>query len=98
MTGCYFLCSITSPVSQPIDDALNAGPGIGLPRELSYLILLFALFVAPKWLQRYRIPAAVTSLALGVGATFGGWFVGDPTVQLLASFGAWTQRTLPAAR
>lgn len=87
MTGCYFLCSITSPVSQPIDDALNAGPGIGLPRELSYLILLFALFVAPKWLQRYRIPAAVTSLALGVGATFGGWFVGDPTVQLLASFG-----------
>lgn len=62
-------------------------PTLGLPRELAYLVLLFALFVAPKWLQRYRIPAAITSLALGVAATFGGWFVGDPTVQLLATFG-----------
>ena len=69
------------------NDALNAAPNLGLPRELAYLVLLFALFVVPKWLQRYRIPAAITSLGLGVAATFGGWFTGDTTVQLLASFG-----------
>jgi len=56
--------------------------------ELWYVALLFALFVVPKALQRYRIPSAITSLALGLAAGLGfELFVGDATVQLLATFG-----------
>lgn len=69
------------------DGALESHPIPGLPAELAYLALLFALFVAPKWLQRYRIPAAITSLTMGVAATLAGMFGHDPTIQLLATFG-----------
>lgn len=62
-------------------------PVPGLPTELAYLALLFALFVAPKWLQRYRLPAAITSLVMGVAATLLGVFAHDPTIQLLSTFG-----------
>jgi Kef-type K+ transport system membrane component KefB len=49
--------------------------------------LLFALFVVPKALQRYRIPGAITSLVMGTGASALGWFHGDPTLHLLSTFG-----------
>jgi len=50
--------------------------------------LLFALFVVPKYLQRYRVPGAITSLALGLLAGLGlGLFLGDSTVRLLSTFG-----------
>ena len=64
-------------------------PTFELPAsELSYVILLFALFVVPRALQRYRIPTAITSMALGAGAGMGlGVFVGDPTVDLLSTLG-----------
>jgi Kef-type K+ transport system membrane component KefB len=60
----------------------------GLPRELSYILLLFGLFVLPRLLQRYRIPSAITSLGLGAVLGMGfGLFVHDPAVELLSTFG-----------
>ncbi|MGE5175271.1 MAG: cation:proton antiporter [Hyphomicrobiales bacterium] len=56
--------------------------------ELVYVLLVFALFVVPKVLLRFRIPAAVTELGLGAAAGLGlGMFHGDATISLLASFG-----------
>lgn len=59
-----------------------------LPRELDYVLLLFALFVVPRFLQRYRLPSAVTSVALGALAGLA-WslFAQDRTVGLLATLG-----------
>ena len=37
----------------------------GLPAELEYVLLLFVLFVVPRLLQRFRIPSAISALALG---------------------------------
>jgi Kef-type K+ transport system membrane component KefB len=60
----------------------------GLPQEILYVALLFALLVVPKLLQRWRLPSAVTSVGLGAAAGLGfGVFGGDTTIQLLASFG-----------
>ena len=60
----------------------------GIPPELDYVVLLFALFVLPRALQRYRLPSAVTSVALGVIAGLGlGLFAQDRTVGLLAILG-----------
>lgn len=57
-------------------------------RELVYVALLFALFVIPRLLQRFRLPPAVTSFLLGAAAGLGpGWFVHDPTISLLSTFG-----------
>ncbi|HEX5004141.1 MAG TPA: cation:proton antiporter [Gemmatimonadales bacterium] len=58
-----------------------------MPRDLSYILLLFVLFVVPRFLQRYRLPGAVTALALGVGATALGLFQHDETIALMATFG-----------
>lgn len=52
-----------------------------------YVGLLFALFVVPKALQRYRIPDAVTCLVLGFGAAALGLERGNQTVELLSTFG-----------
>ncbi|MDK9699176.1 MAG: cation:proton antiporter [bacterium] len=56
--------------------------------EVQYTLLLFSLFVIPKWLQRYRIPSAITSLLLGLlaGVVFH-LFPSDTTIDLLATFG-----------
>ena len=63
-------------------------PPTAIPPELDYVLLLFALFVVPRVLQRYRLPAAVTSVALGIAAGIGlGLFTRDPTVRLLAALG-----------
>jgi len=58
-----------------------------MPRDLTYVLLLFVLFVAPRFLQRYRLPTAITSLGLGVAAAALGLFEHDPTIALLATFG-----------
>lgn len=56
--------------------------------ELSYVGLLFALFVVPRLLQRYRIPAALTAFALGAVAGLGfNLFREDHTIHLLSTFG-----------
>jgi Kef-type K+ transport system membrane component KefB len=57
-------------------------------RDLQYVALLFALFVLPKVLLRWRIPSAITSLALGVAAgPVAGLFHEDGTVGLLSTLG-----------
>lgn len=75
-------------------------PGIALPsqeakapttergaREIAFIALLFGLFIVPKALQRFRIPGAITSLLMGVGARALGFFPDDPTLQLLSTLG-----------
>lgn len=56
--------------------------------EYAYIVLLFALFVLPRVLQRYRIPMAITSFAMGAvcGLRFD-LFERDATIGLLALFG-----------
>ena len=58
-----------------------------LPTDLVYVALLFVLFVVPRFLQRYRLPSAITSLLLGVAASALDQFRHDPTIALLATFG-----------
>lgn len=57
------------------------------PADLHYLALIFGLFVVPKFLQRFRVPSTITSLALGIGAGAADLFTHDATVSLLASLG-----------
>lgn len=52
-----------------------------------YVVLLFVLFVIPRFLQRYRLPAAITSLLLGIGAAAFGLFDHDATLALLSTLG-----------
>ena len=62
--------------------------GIHVSPELGYVAVLFALFVIPRALQRFGVPAAITSLTLGAAAGLGfGLFRGDTTLHLLAAFG-----------
>jgi len=74
--------------------ALQAGgaqpsaPAAAFPPELGYIALLFLLFVVPKFLQRYHLPGAITSLAMGAAAGLGaGLFLHDPTIHLLSTLG-----------
>lgn len=56
--------------------------------EIGYVAVLFALFVIPRALQRFGLPAAITSLALGAGAGLGlGLYQEDTTIHLLAALG-----------
>lgn len=53
-----------------------------------YVLLLFALFVVPRVLQRFRVPGAITCFALGIAAAASGAVVTqDSTLQLLSTFG-----------
>jgi Kef-type K+ transport system membrane component KefB len=65
----------------------QAAGAFAVPPELIYVALLFGLFVVPKWLQRFRLPSAITSLLLGVGAAAAGVLQHDPTLKLLSTFG-----------
>ncbi len=58
-----------------------------VPEDIAFVALIFALFVIPKALQRYRLPSAITSLFMGAGATAFGLFHHDPTLHLLSTFG-----------
>jgi Kef-type K+ transport system membrane component KefB len=58
-----------------------------IPKQLGFIALLFALFLVPKLLQRFRIPGAITSLLMGVAATSLGLFPHDPTINLLSTLG-----------
>lgn len=63
-------------------------PEVAITPEIGYVALLFSLFVLTRVLQRWRIPSAVTSLALGVISGMGlGQFTEDSTVSLLSTFG-----------
>ncbi|HET8817984.1 MAG TPA: cation:proton antiporter [Xanthomonadaceae bacterium] len=55
---------------------------------LVYLTLIFGLLVLPRWLQRFKVPAPITSLALGIGAMLlWGDRTHDPVVVLLSTIG-----------
>ena len=61
---------------------------LNLTRELAYLILIFGLMVIPRVMQRFRIPAPVSSFGLGMAAAlFLGSFSQDVTLSLLATLG-----------
>lgn len=56
--------------------------------EVAYLLLIFALFVVPRAVQRLLIPAPLTSFGLGmVAALFVPAFSHDATLELLATLG-----------
>lgn len=56
--------------------------------ELLYVVLLFALLIVPKILQRFRLPSAITAFAFGaVAAMEFGLFAADATISLLSTFG-----------
>ena len=56
--------------------------------QFGYVILLFALFIVPRFLQRYRIPNAVTCFVIGIlcGPAFH-LVQEDSTIKLLSIFG-----------
>lgn len=59
-----------------------------VPSELKYLILIFALFVLPPLLARWRIPGGVTAFFLGgLSSASLAWYHDEPTLPLLANFG-----------
>jgi Kef-type K+ transport system membrane component KefB len=63
-------------------------PQAPLSPELLYLVLVFALFIIPRGLQRFRLPAAITALALGAIANIVFHaFHADQTVELFGAFG-----------
>lgn len=67
--------------------ASSARQGIRVPKDLTYILLLFALFIVPRVLQRFRLPSAITSFLLGGAASASGVLTQDPTLSLLATFG-----------
>ena len=59
-----------------------------MSQELVYLLLIFGLLVIPRALQRLKIPAPITCLALGIGAMLAwGDRTHDPVVVLLSTLG-----------
>ncbi|MCK9460251.1 MAG: cation:proton antiporter [Proteobacteria bacterium] len=59
-----------------------------LGNELQYLILIVGLFLVPRILQRFRIPSAITCVALGAGLGMGfHLFATDETVPILSTLG-----------
>ncbi len=57
-------------------------------QEFQYVLLLFVLFVLPRALQRFRLPAAISCVGLGALAGIGlGMFREDAAVNLLSTFG-----------
>ncbi|HUY83685.1 MAG TPA: cation:proton antiporter [Steroidobacteraceae bacterium] len=60
----------------------------GLTSNIAYLGLIFALIVIPRALQRFRLPAALSSFGLGMLATaLLGGAIADPTLRLLSTLG-----------
>ncbi len=56
--------------------------------EVAYLVLLFGLMVIPRALQRFRLPAPLTSFAFGMVAAISlSGFSHDATLSLLATLG-----------
>lgn len=59
-----------------------------LSPELTYVLLVVGLFIVPRALQRFRLPSAITALALGgvLGIGFHA-FDGDATIELFGTLG-----------
>ncbi|HEX7981131.1 MAG TPA: cation:proton antiporter, partial [Gemmatimonadaceae bacterium] len=55
--------------------------------QLGLIGLLFALFLVPKMLQRFRIPGAITALLMGVTASAFGLLPNEATLRLFSTLG-----------
>lgn len=76
------------PCREPISTAKALVFMPNLTREFAYLLLIFGLMVIPRIMQRFRIPAPITSFGLGMAATlFIGSFSQDVTLSLLSTLG-----------
>lgn len=64
--------------------AADSLDGIG---GFKHVGLLALLLLVPRALQRFRIPGAITSLALGAAAAYFEVFAGDSVVELLGTLG-----------
>ena len=59
-----------------------------MPQELIYLLLIFALLVIPRMLQRFKLPSAITCFAFGIWAMLAwGERSHDSVVILMATLG-----------
>jgi Kef-type K+ transport system membrane component KefB len=59
-----------------------------ITHEVAFLLLIFALMVVPRIVQRFRIPAPLSSFGLGMAAAFLiGQFGQEGTLALLATLG-----------
>ncbi|HST07086.1 MAG TPA: cation:proton antiporter [Gemmatimonadaceae bacterium] len=73
---------LASPDAPPVAPSPSRIPG-----QLGLLALLFALFLVPKVLQRFRLPGAITALLMGFGASMLGWFPNDTTLRIFSTLG-----------
>ena len=81
-----------SAAQEPILDALTSPDTPPpsprkIPGQLAFIGLLFALFLVPKMLQRFRIPGAITALLMGFAASLLGLFGNDVTLRLFSTLG-----------
>lgn len=61
---------------------------MSLSTEIQYFILFTVLLILPKALLRYKIPSALTALALGFATTVAlGWFQDDQLLLMLSRLG-----------
>jgi Kef-type K+ transport system membrane component KefB len=59
-----------------------------LSPEAQYGVLVIGLFIVPRYLQRFRLPAAIVAVGLGALAAMGfGVFTHDTTIQLFSTLG-----------
>jgi Kef-type K+ transport system membrane component KefB len=77
---------------EPILDALTSPDAPApsprkIPGQVAFIGLLFALFLLPKMLQRFRIPGAITALLMGFAASLLGLFGNDVTLRLFSTLG-----------
>ena len=75
------LDALTSPQVAPPESPEK------IPGQVGLIGLLFALFLVPKALQRFRIPGAITSLLMGLAASALGWLPNDVTLRLFSTLG-----------
>lgn len=61
---------------------------MNFPGEYRYVFLIVGLFIVAKYLQRFRLPGAVTCLGIGVAFGLGlGWFTHDPVIEIFSVLG-----------
>lgn len=76
------------PIRTPLHNNKDIPIVAVVPQEVALLMLIFALVVLPRMVQRFRIPAPLTSFGLGMAATiFVGNHAQDPTLALLSTLG-----------
>jgi Kef-type K+ transport system membrane component KefB len=59
-----------------------------LSPDVMYVLLIFGIFIVSRYLERFRIPSAITCVGIGVGLGVGlGAFTDAPTVKIFAVLG-----------